>query len=227
MTERRRPRARTQAAGYLAADIGRKPVSERTQFVSVALRPARRRKPVSEETQFPSAHCARCSKAQICAADSKEDPYMNDYNNQNPNENSGQEQQPGAPQQPGQQPPYHNPYPYQNQSYYQQPYGQPPYGQPPKQTNNLALASMIVGIFALLACCIPFVQFPLAVVSIVLVVLSKKGQPLSGFAIAGLVLAIISIIISILMTLYWGFLISMMNDPEFMSIYNEMLEMYE
>ena len=31
-----------QAAGYLAADIGRKPVSE--------------------ETQFPSAHCARCSK---------------------------------------------------------------------------------------------------------------------------------------------------------------------
>ena len=131
---------------------------------------------------------------------------MNDYNNQNPNENSGQEQQPGAPQQPGQQ---------------------PPYGQPPKQTNNLALASMIVGIFALLACCIPFVQFPLAVVSIVLVVLSKKGQPLSGFAIAGLVLAIISIIISILMTLYWGFLISMMNDPEFMSIYNEMLEMYE
>ena len=77
------------------------------------------------------------------------------------------------------------------------------------------------------ACCIPFVQFPLAVVSIVLVVLSKKGQPLSGFAIAGLVLAIISIIISILMTLYWGFLISMMNDPEFMSIYNEMLEMYE
>ena len=152
---------------------------------------------------------------------------MNDYNNQNPNENSGQEQQPSAPQQPGQQPPYHNPYPYQNQSYYQQPYGQPPYGQPPKQTNNLALASMIVGIFALLACCIPFVQFPLAVVSIVLVVLSKKGQPLSRFAIAGLVLAIISIIISILMTLYRGFLISMMNDPEFMSIYNEMLEMYE
>ena len=96
-----------------------------------------------------------------------------------------------------------------------------------RKLSILALASMIVGIFALLACCIPFVQFPLAVVSIVLVVLSKKGQPLSGFAIAGLVLAIISIIISILMTLYWGFLISMMNDPEFMSIYNEMLEMYE
>ena len=44
MTDRRRPRACMQAAGYLADDIGRKPVSERTKFVS--------------------AHCARQRKAQ-------------------------------------------------------------------------------------------------------------------------------------------------------------------
>lgn len=119
-----------------------------------------------------------------------------------------------------------------NQQYGQQqwqnnPQSGMPYGQPPKRRNNLALASMIFGILALLACCIPFIQFPLAVVAIVLVILSKKKQPFSGFAIAGLVMGIIAIIISILMTLYWGALISMMNDPEFMDIYNELLKTYQ
>lgn len=110
---------------------------------------------------------------------------------------------------------------WQNQQY--QPYQQPQ----PKQSNGVALASMIVGIFALLTCCIPFIQFPLAVIAIVLVIISKKGKPFHGFAIAGLVLGIISILISIGMTIYWGAVITMMKDPEFMSMYNEILEMYQ
>ena len=90
----------------------------------------------------------------------------------------------------------------------------------------LTVASMIVGIFAMLTCCIPFIQFPLAVVTIVLVILSKKGKPFNGFAVAGLVLGILAVIISIGMTIYWGVLISLMKDPEFMSIYNSLLESY-
>ncbi len=93
--------------------------------------------------------------------------------------------------------------------------------------NGQALASMIFGILALVSCCIPFIQFPLAVVAIVLVILSRKKQPLTGFAIAGLVLGIISIVISIAMTFYWGYAISMMNTPEFWEMYNEMMEMYQ
>ena len=85
---------------------------------------------------------------------------------------------------------------------------------------------MIVGIFAMLTCCIPFIQFPLAVTTIVLVILSKKGKPFNGFAVAGLVLGILAVIISIGMTIYWGVLISLMKDPEFMSIYNSLLESY-
>lgn len=112
-------------------------------------------------------------------------------------------------------PPQYHPYPPQYQPY------------PPKQSNGLALASMIVSIFALITCCIPFLQFPLAVTAIVLVILSKKGRPLHGFAIAGLVMGIISILMSIFMTFYWGIVISTMNDPEFMSMYNEILEMYQ
>lgn len=100
------------------------------------------------------------------------------------------------------------------------------YEAPQRETNRLAVASMIVGIFAMLTCCIPFVQFPLAVVTIVLVILSKKGKPFNGFAVAGLVLGILAVIISIGMTIYWGVLISLMKDPEFMSIYNSLLESY-
>lgn len=161
-------------------------------------------------------------------------------------EQQGQFQQQGQPFQPSEwQSPYQqqgtyqqnqsqqtrwqNPYqqgPYQQQ--YQQPYQQNSYQQtPPKQSNGMALASMIVGIFALLTCCIPFIQFPLAVISVVLVILSKKGKPLHGFAIAGLVMAIISILISIGMTFYWGYVIKLMNDPEFMEMYNELMEMYQ
>lgn len=144
-------------------------------------------------------------------------------------QNQNQYQQPGwqDPQQQGQYGQPYQPYPYQ-QNQYQQPYQQNQYQQtPPRQSNGMALASMIVGIFALLTCCIPFIQFPLAVISIVLVILSKKGKPFHGFAIAGLVMAIISILVSIGMTFYWGYVIKMMNDPEFMEMYNELMEMYQ
>lgn len=147
---------------------------------------------------------------------SQEQPQFQQYLNQ---EQAQQQQNPY--QQPYQQSPY-------QQNQYQQSYQQNSYQQtPPKQPNGMALASMIVGIFALLTCCIPFIQFPLAVIAIVLVILSKKGRPFHGFAIAGLVMAIISVLISIGMTFYWGYVIKLMNDPEFMSMYNEIMEMYQ
>lgn len=146
----------------------------------------------------------------------QEQPQFQQYLNQ---EQAQQQQNPY--QQPYQQSPY-------QQNQYQQSYQQNSYQQaPPKQSNGMALASMIVGIFALLTCCIPFIQFPLAVIAIVLVILSKKGRPFHGFAIAGLVMAIISVLISIGMTFYWGYVIKLMNDPEFMSMYNEIMEMYQ
>ncbi len=174
---------------------------------------------------------------------SQEQPQFQQYLNQeqvqqqqNPYQQSGQYRQQDPYQQ---QNPYQQPGQYQQQNLYQQsPYQQSPYQQnqyqqnsyqqiQPKQSNGMALASMIMGIFALLTCCIPFIQFPLAVIAIVLVILSKKGRPFHGFAIAGLVMAIISVLVSIGMTFYWGYVIKLMNDPEFMSMYNEIMEMYQ
>lgn len=109
-----------------------------------------------------------------------------------------------------------------NQNWQNNPYNQPPR----KQKNGLALASMLLGIFSLINCCIPLFQFPLAALAIVLAVISKKGQPFHGFAIAGLVIGIISVLISIGMTFYWGLVLEMMQDPEFMEIYDEIMKTY-
>ena len=155
---------------------------------------------------------------------------MDDYHNSNQNQpessdNSWQSDnsQPQNNDQNNNQNDYQNNYQNDYQNNYQNNYQ---YEAPQKETNRLAVASMIVGIFAMLTCCIPFIQFPLAVVTIVLVILSKKGKPFNGFAVAGLVLGILAVIISIGMTIYWGVLISLMKDPEFMSIYNSLLESY-
>ena len=173
---------------------------------------------------------------------------MDEYRNQNSDDQNGSNQphpsespynsgssmdtqsgqapnQPPYGQQPWQNAPNSDQQYWQNGSPGSQPYWQN--GQHQKKRNNLALASMIVGIFALITCCVPFIQFPLAVTAIVLVILSKKKQPLSGFAIAGLVMGILAILLSIVMLLYWGAYLQLMNDPEFSKILNEMMEMYQ
>ena len=136
--------------------------------------------------------------------------------------------QPGGPSQNGWQ---------QNSQqgpYQQNPYQQPPYQQaPPKENNPLALASMITGLLALITCCCsPLVQFPLAVTSIVLMILSKRGKPLQGYAIAGLIMSIFAILISILMTIMIGLVRSpqyqdFLNSPEFEEIFDEYESLYE
>lgn len=134
--------------------------------------------------------------------------YNNNYNNNNNNNynNGGQPYNQGGPGQ------NYNPYPPQ---------------QPYKQPNNMALASMIVGIFSLLSCCFPPLQFVLGIVGILLVIFSKKGKPWSGYAIAGLVMSIISLLISIVMVLYLALAFQMMRDPQFAPLFNEVYEMYE
>lgn len=112
-----------------------------------------------------------------------------------------------------------------NQNQWQQPPVSPLPQMPPQ--NNMALASMIVSILSLLACCIPPLQFIMGMVALLLAIFSKKGKPFSGFAIAGMVISILSLVISIGMVLYMMFAFSLMKDPQYAHIFNEILEMYE
>lgn len=100
---------------------------------------------------------------------------------------------------------------------------------PLQETNKLAVASMVIGIFALLSnfcCCFP-AGFILGVVSIALVILSKKQKPFSGFAVAGLVLSILSLIASIALFIYLIFVYGMIKDPQYGPMINDMIRQYQ
>ncbi|MEG0687565.1 MAG: DUF4190 domain-containing protein [Hungatella sp.] len=103
---------------------------------------------------------------------------------------------------------------------------------PRKELNGLALGSMIVSILGLLACCLPPLQFFLGVVGILLAIFSKRGtgKPLSGFAIAGLVMSILSIVISILLAIYFVIVMGMMSDPNYAPMFhdiNNIMQQYQ
>lgn len=102
-----------------------------------------------------------------------------------------------------------------------------PHTTPPKKRNGLAIASFILGLLGLLSCCCSPLGLILGVVGLILVILSKKGQPFDPFAIAGLVLSIIAIIASLISFMYYIAVLQMMQDPEFNSIVNEIIGEYE
>ena len=120
-----------------------------------------------------------------------------------------------------------------NQGYYQNPnqnpyYTVPPQGQPPKKESNpMAVTSMVLGIFSIISCCASPLAVLLGIGGIVLAILSKKGQPMSGFAIAGIILSALGLIISLEFFAYYLFVLSMMKDPRYAAFFNEILEQYE
>ena len=134
-------------------------------------------------------------------------------------------QNPGGP---GQNAPYgqQNPGGYQNPGNGNMPGGQP---RQQKPKNNFATGSLACGILGLLTLCC--CAFPLAIIlgvgAVSFAVISKKGQPFSGTAIAGIVLGIICILLGIGEFLYVLAFTSFMNDPENAAMFNEIYEQME
>jgi hypothetical protein len=94
----------------------------------------------------------------------------------------------------------------------------PNYNQVPTQNNGggsgLAIASMVLGIVALvLSCCFYYISIPCAIVGVILgaVALSKKTAG-KGMAIAGLVCSIISIIPAVLVIIGGASLMSSLGS---------------
>ncbi len=138
-------------------------------------------------------------------------------------QNAPEQDRQNAPQNGGPYPPpYSNPGPY-NQY--------PPYGNgyPPKPKNGFATASLVVGIFALLSlCCF---AFPLSIImgvgAVIFAVISKKGQPMYGTAIAGMILGIIAVVLGIGEFIYFMALSTLVKDPANAAIINEFMEQLE
>lgn len=87
--------------------------------------------------------------------------------------------------------------PYNNQAPYNYPGNNYQYNnQPPRQNNGLSIASLVLGIVGIVACCIPLIGIPVNVTGLILgIVGMKKGG--KGMAIAGIILCSIFLVLTI------------------------------
>lgn len=83
-------------------------------------------------------------------------------------------------------------YGYSNGNTYNAPYN----NQPPRQNSGLSIASLVLGIVGIVACCIPIIGIPVNVTGLILgIVGMKKGG--RGMAIAGIILCSIFLVLTI------------------------------
>lgn len=108
--------------------------------------------------------------------------------------------------------------------------GSSPAGRPPKQPNGMATVSLICGIIGVLSLC-ACIAFPLSIIlgvaAIVLSFLSKKGEPFTSMAIAGLVLGILALILGVAEGLYMIAVNLMLRDPQMSSMFDQILDQYQ
>ena len=107
----------------------------------------------------------------------------------------------------------------QNPAYSQgQPYQQPNTAQParavvydtmPMKNNNMAIIGLILGIFSLLGCWIPFWNLILSIAGIVSSAIGLARKQRSGMAIGGLVASVIGLLISIVITFFYLIVIAL------------------
>ena len=71
---------------------------------------------------------------------------------------------------------------------------------PQTESKGLSIASMVLGIIALVLFCIPFVCFPCGIISVILGGVSLAGKKAGkGMAVAGLVCSLVAISIYIIL----------------------------
>lgn len=98
------------------------------------------------------------------------------------------------------------------------------------QPNRTAVISMLCGITGtlFLCCCVAFPASILCgVAAISLSLLSRKGQPFCGYAIAGLVLGIMSLLLGLGECAYLLAVNSLIRDPEFAPVFDEVMSQYQ
>lgn len=83
---------------------------------------------------------------------------------------------------------------------------------PQNESKGLAIASMVLGIVALVLFCIPYVCIPAGIIAIILggvSIATKKGG--KGMAIAGLVCAIVGVAVYVILTIIGASILSSMG----------------
>ena len=87
---------------------------------------------------------------------------------------------------------------------------------PSAKTNGFAVASLVLGIVSLLSvCCCSCILPVTAILSIVFAAVSKKGEPMNGMAIGGLVCSIVALVLLVVSV------VALLLDPSFMAAFEE------
>ncbi|MBQ2802802.1 MAG: DUF4190 domain-containing protein [Lachnospiraceae bacterium] len=94
-----------------------------------------------------------------------------------------------------------------------------------ERPNSFAVASMILGILSIIACCTGVLAIPLGALGILFAVFTKRHkQSMPAMSVAGIWLSSLGILIGILFTAYSFFIA--FNDPQFLEqmdlIYQQM-----
>ena len=93
----------------------------------------------------------------------------------------------------------------------------------PERPNGFAIASMVLGILAVVVCCTGILGVPLGALSIIFAALSKRrGKKMPGMSIAGICLSIAGIVLGLFMTVYSFYLVY--NDPAIREQTNMLME---
>ena len=73
------------------------------------------------------------------------------------------------------------------------------YGEEKKPGNGFAIASLVLGIFSLLCCCLWYVSLACGVLSVVFAIVQKKrAGDMGGMALAGMICGIVGAVIALL-----------------------------
>ncbi len=96
-----------------------------------------------------------------------------------------------------------------------------------RKSNNFAISSMIVGIFALFACISPPMQLLLGATALIVAYVSKNGRAMTGPAIAGTVMGVWGILCSFLVLVFYVFTIRMLDNPDYVALQREILRQYQ
>lgn len=92
------------------------------------------------------------------------------------------------------------------------------------KTRAWSVAALVLGIISIICCCMWYFGLACGILAVIFTVISRKTLGyFDGLAIGGLITAIFGIIFSGLMTYV---MLVVMNDPEFLATYEQIMEEY-
>lgn len=104
---------------------------------------------------------------------------------------------------------------------------EPNKGQASSIYDKCALFSLFTGFMGMTTCCYPPLQLVLGAAALILAYISKTEHPLTGQGKVGMVLGIISVIVSLLMFAQFVLAIHIMDDPANAPMIRDIFKQYQ